>query len=1257
MASEVLFNQPTCTLQFHRCQSNNKFKTNSNTTSHLLRNKCLFQDNNSKPTTTTATATSAKSNRCIQTNADSMECKETDVSTIRQRFQKHRWKCGNNRTEETCEWLRSGVITHEIGLFKKQGIYRNEWLMENDDTFERIIGNGSTLPFSNKISEQQQFIFTNKQQDHLQHNSQQQQQQQQQQLSLPTNSDQTKINQLVFNTKIFTRNQDNIQIPENCCQYDYKFDGLTSKCDAKSFCCQNDSYVFICNYDRVEHVNCCQINDVSKKCCCHHTGFRPTNVDDQNESYLPHFVDHWRRKSIVRINVLSLLNDLQKFVRAILPILLLFNMLPLLYAVASDIDASVVRGPHPEPQPWIPVVAYLEPLPRPTKAPKCDQTFVSRIGGPQNGTFTAPLLQNPTNHSRQCLYIFLAGPGQRVEVQFTSFNLRGSPPDGSAVGEIPACGAEYMDIYAEVQSSDPADLINSPFGGRYCGPIPPRRRISLYRAVALSFFTGKNETSTDLFGGRYQFVNASLFEIGTPVTGSACSFTITPHKNKSDVFISPTYPGAYPKDMSCTYQFIGESNQRVRLEFRDFDLFFGGPHCPFDFVKVYDGPDNTSALIGTYCGQQRNLVLYSSESSLLVHFFTLQRTAHTQNRGFKGIYEFSEGFVKLDFIRENNGMHIRGSECDQKILSKKESSGLVYSPNYPYPYLPKTVCRYFVYGMQDAQHLERVRLEFQMFEIQKGEHKDKDKETNCTDGYLKIFLKGQETQDAYDKFDYELCGYDLPPAVVSDGPRLAMVFSSGELQARGFKAKYTFETEYKIPGTAAPDGSCSFTYRSTSRKKGEFNSPRYPSNYPSETNCSYMFMATPNEQVTIVFDHFKIKADNANTTGGAYGLTVCVEDWLEMYVIFRDGSERFLGRYCGLTAPGPVESPRGAVGIRILLHTDQESVASGFKARYIFEVAKSVFGDCGGNFSGQESGVIMSPNYPAKYDGPGKGLASRACNWYLSARNGYKILMHFEFFHVEGDPEGRGCPAAVLRVWTAPDTEQAPFELCGEKAAGFNWHYVSIGQSSRISFTTTDKTIGAPGFRVVWTAVQDIQPGPPSSITHHCESSFLFQCETSGFCIAEKLRCDKVKNCGPGDDSDEMHCIMEAVEEDYDALIISSLAAVSFLICLLCTVCHCRKKRRHHRQLGLHRNAHYDSTTSATGLGSSRRHLQAGGSLSGSLRGINSDIMTIPRAPLPPTSVPPDHICIGPDLMDDDDDDNQEDLFMNGDRFSSGDSV
>lgn len=55
----------------------------------------------------------------------------------------------------------------------------------------------------------------------------------------------------------------------------------------------------------------------------------------------------------------------------------------------------------------------------------------------------------------------------------------------------------------------------------------------------------------------------------------------------------------------------------------------------------------------------------------------------------------------------------------------------------------------------------------------------------------------------------------------------------------------------------------------------------------------------------------------------------------------------------------------------------------------------------------------------------------------------------------------RGCPAAALRIWTAPDTDQAPIELCGDKPAGEVWHYISSGQNARVSFITTDKTIGA----------------------------------------------------------------------------------------------------------------------------------------------------------------------------------------------------
>ncbi|XP_049849877.1 cubilin isoform X2 [Schistocerca gregaria] len=735
--------------------------------------------------------------------------------------------------------------------------------------------------------------------------------------------------------------------------------------------------------------------------------------------------------------------------------------------------------------------------PTPTAPPKCDRVFVSRPPhGPQNGTFSAPVLDNSAGHARQCVYTFVAGPRQRVELVFTSFRLRGVPPE---------CMHEYVDVYAEVVSHEASELVNSPFGGRYCGHIPPRRRISLYRALALGFYTDRNYTTADLFTGRYTFINDTQYEIGTPIPDSPCSFTVHASSKRQGEIVSPTYPGAYPKELYCSYLFLGFSSQRVRIEFRDFDLFFGGPHCPLDYVKVYDGATNESAVIGTYCGQQRNLVLYSSEAALLVTFVTLPRTANTQNRGFKGIFEFSESFVKLDFIVKNDGEHIRGSECDQQILSKKESTGYVFSPNYPFPYVPKIVCRYFVYGMQDAQHLERVRLEFEMFDVPKRERGG-----DCSDGYLKVYLRGQEATDSYDKFDHELCGSDTvrPKVVVSDGPRLVMVFSSGEQQGRGFKAKYTFETEYKIPGTAAPDGSCRFTYRSSSRKKGDFNSPRYPSNYPNDINCTYDFEATPNEQVTIVFDHFKVRAERINGSVAAYGSSMCTEDWLEVYNKYKDGTEKLIGRYCGMTAPGPIESNRAAAGLRVLLHSDRESVYSGFKARYTFEVAKSIFGDCGSNVSSSDYGVIQSPNFPQKYDGPSRGVSSKTCNWYISVRPKHKILLNFEYFAVEGNPAGRGCPAAVVRLWYRSDAP--PVELCGEKLHDeAHWHFLSDSNNMRLSFISADKAVGAEGFRAVWTEVLD---------SGACDQ---FSCAASNFCIASRLRCNREPNCGANDRSDE----------------------------------------------------------------------------------------------------------------------------------------
>ena len=93
-----------------------------------------------------------------------------------------------------------------------------------------------------------------------------------------------------------------------------------------------------------------------------------------------------------------------------------------------------------------------------------------------------------------------------------------------------------------------------------------------------------------------------------------------------------------------------------------------------------------------------------------------------------------------------------------------------------------------------------------------------------------------------------------------------------------------------------------------------------------------------------------------------------------------------LCRYCDRSSPGPVVSPRGTVGLEMILHTNSHGVFSGFKGRWVterdtpeilrlthfllryqFMPAKNPFGDCGGNITDSENGFIKSPNYPEKY--------------------------------------------------------------------------------------------------------------------------------------------------------------------------------------------------------------------------------------------------------------------------------------------------
>ncbi|KAL7646245.1 UNVERIFIED_CONTAM: hypothetical protein RMT77_003154 [Armadillidium vulgare] len=162
----------------------------------------------------------------------------------------------------------------------------------------------------------------------------------------------------------------------------------------------------------------------------------------------------------------------------------------------------------------------------PTTAHECDQLIINGEQGPREGIFRAPEIMNPDKHSRQCMYTFIARKGERVQIQFKKFHLRGTPPDGSTLGLTPACNHEYIDIYTEVRNPENINLLETPFGGRYCGRIPPRLRISLFRVVAIVFYTDYNTTASDLFKGHYKFLNGSKYNVGSSGPHDVCGHIV-----------------------------------------------------------------------------------------------------------------------------------------------------------------------------------------------------------------------------------------------------------------------------------------------------------------------------------------------------------------------------------------------------------------------------------------------------------------------------------------------------------------------------------------------------------------------------------------------------------------------------------------------------------------------------------------------------------------------------------------------------------
>uniref|UniRef100_A0A914CE37 CUB domain-containing protein n=1 Tax=Acrobeloides nanus TaxID=290746 RepID=A0A914CE37_9BILA len=740
-----------------------------------------------------------------------------------------------------------------------------------------------------------------------------------------------------------------------------------------------------------------------------------------------------------------------------------------------------------------------------------------------------------------CIYTFVAGQKQRVKLEFDDFILAGTTDN---------CDLEYIDIYSELKSPTD-DLLSAPLGGRYCGTISPHLRISLHNVLVLVFHSrvGNKRAEKLRLKGRYQFFSDARYIPGMPIPDHPCGFVLEGKKKRRGSILSPTYPGSYPSNFHCTYLFKGNPDDRIRLHFRDFDIYFGGEHCPYDTMTIYDGSSNWDPIIRKVCGLQQKLEMFSIGNQMLIEFNTTD-PMKTDPRGYVIEYEFSNRFVNVkQLINNQKGVsHLRGSECDVRVQSNRETVHYIQSPNYPEMYPPNTTCTYILDGLQGDQNLEKVILNFEVFAVLSDRETtrippsagtivrpaDYDND-DCDNAFVGVAATGTSMRDVLansegSSYDVTLCerlplGAEAMGPYTSQGPRMVVLFGSLDQpisdgqKPLGFRARVEFKTDFGIPGEPVGDSNkCLFRFKN---RRGSINSPRYPANYPTDTNCTYFIQGQKGDKILLYFEQFALFEETS--------IHEC-NDWLEIFDVFRseNGEERLVlqAKHCWTMFPGPTVSTFGSYEMRVVFSSDSVGTENGFKAFY--EIRKAFNEDvpskegsdsrhCGHVIQATDektTGYFHSPGYPIKYN---KDLI---CDWMIVAREKHQILLRLNYMEVEGEITDTkvSCSNALIRIHLDHSNRTSDVNICGTNTAVIG-PIVSSKNSIRISFLTApEKVNGLKGFNFTWTEVRLVK------LDAECADESHYLCSYTRLCIDSRLRCNGDENCGENDDTDEAHC-------------------------------------------------------------------------------------------------------------------------------------
>uniref|UniRef100_A0A8C5QLU8 Metalloendopeptidase n=1 Tax=Leptobrachium leishanense TaxID=445787 RepID=A0A8C5QLU8_9ANUR len=217
-----------------------------------------------------------------------------------------------------------------------------------------------------------------------------------------------------------------------------------------------------------------------------------------------------------------------------------------------------------------------------------------------NGTVTSENYPDAYPNNYNCVWLIRVPYGQ-VRLNFNVFDLEASD----------SCSSVHMQIFDGPSNKSQVLL------GKTCGAALIPRMISSSNQVFIVFVANGAVT------GKGFNITYDSVPCGGVFYAPAGNFT------------SPAYPKYAPK-MQCKWTISAAPEYKVSLTFSDFELEpMNNQKCSYDYVSVYDGLDDSSSLLGKFCGTNYTSPITSTGHTMYIEFVT-DKTI--QLRGFRASY-------------------------------------------------------------------------------------------------------------------------------------------------------------------------------------------------------------------------------------------------------------------------------------------------------------------------------------------------------------------------------------------------------------------------------------------------------------------------------------------------------------------------------------------------------------------------------------------------------------------------------------------